>query len=139
MRARLTPVVLLALGTFGTSVRAVGPEDVAPLQAQTPAPESPVPAAPQPAPETQQPQFELFPQPRERRPLFLPIPRVGQPQVCRTFPMKTITADPAIDPKFLRPVPDGGTKYSMREFTPPRESLPVGAGSRDVTPPSPCR
>jgi hypothetical protein len=123
MGVRMTPVVLLTLGWFAGPVHAAEPQDVS-LQAQATPPEPAAPPAPQAGPDLQRPPFAPFSRPRP----LIPVPSVEAPQpprqtaqVCRTFPMKTITADPTIDPKFLRAVPEG-MRFSIREVTPPPSS-----------------
>jgi hypothetical protein len=103
--------VLIALALLPAALEADAPDGVQAL----------LPAPPPLIPERQRPRAPLFPAPPVRVPTVSPAASfaTGAPSaVCGGV----VLVDPKIDPKFVRPVPDG-VKHTIRE-------LPV---------PAPCR
>jgi hypothetical protein len=89
------------------------------LQVQLPAPPPLVPERPRP----RAPLFPpLFPAPQVRVPNVQP-PAGFVPRAPSAGCAGVVLVDPKIDPKFVKPVPDNGVKYTLRV-------LPV---------PAPCR
>jgi hypothetical protein len=100
--------LLIALALAPRALEADAPDA---LQAQLPAP-------PPLVPERQRPRVPLFPTPQIRVPTARPpvgfatgvlLPVCGPP----------VLVDPRIDPKFVKPVPDSGVKYTIRELPVP--------------------
>lgn len=100
--------VMIALALVPAALEAGAPDGV---EAQLPAP-------PPLIPERQRPRAPLFPTPPVRVPTA-PSPvsfaSGGPSAVCG----RVVPVDPKIDPKFVRPVPDSGVKYTIRELPVP--------------------
>jgi hypothetical protein len=79
-----------------------------------------LPAPAPPAPERQKPLPPLFPMPRFERPV-VPTPPAppASPPSATACGMRVVPVDPAIDPKFLKPVPENGPRFSIQTITPP--------------------
>ena len=109
MHIRLAGMILVGVAWLIGSVHAA-PNDVV-LQGQTPAPQPsqpPQPDAPPPTP-------RIFPRNPATPPFPLPSRQTPAAGSCVHYTMKLIPANPSIDPKFARPVPDTGIRYSGRE------------------------
>ena len=100
--------VLIALALVPAALEADAPET---LQAQLPAP-------PPLIPERQRPRAPLFPAPSVRVPTLPPAASFA-PGVPPAFCGRVVPVDPKIDPKFVKPVPDNGVKYTIRELPVP--------------------
>ena len=107
MRACLTGLILLVLFSLAPRIVAADAEDVAVRQVQTPAP----PPAPEP--------FRIPPQTPPRQ-----ADRPAAPTPCVHYTMRLIPASPNVDPKFVIPRRDNGTKLSGRIVTPPPDCRP---------------
>jgi hypothetical protein len=100
--------VLVFLALLPTALDAHAPEV---LQPQLPAPPALIP-------DRQRPRVPLFPAPQIRIPNVRPPVgfESGTPiPACRPV----VVVDPKIDPKFIKPVPDNGVKYTIRELPVP--------------------
>ena len=110
--------VLIALALLPAALEA---EEADALQVQLPAPPPLVPERPRPRALLFPP---LFPAPQVRVPNTPTPPPAGfVPRAPSAACAGVVLVDPKIDPKFVKPVPDHGVKYTMRV-------LPV---------PAPCR
>jgi len=114
MRVQLTGLVLLALASAPAAQEQGSAPPAAPAQPEAPA---------QPAEKSP---FDLF---KRQQPLIQPNDlRVFPPNAVRAyqtderpspppahcFTMRIVPADPSIDPKFVRPIPETDIKYSGR-------------------------
>lgn len=114
-------VSLVALSSIGAESTAVAQMRL--LPARQIAPPSPAPGAqPQPAEPPSSPSFIV---PKQERPLFPnQFPRQLRAQAAEANTpkvvcgMTVIPVNPKLDPKFVIPPPDTGTKYTMRVVPP---------------------
>ena len=72
-----------------------------------------LPAPPALVPERQRPRIPLFPAPQIRVPSTPPQTGFVPREPSAACP-GVVLMDPKIDPKFVKPVPDNGVKYTMR-------------------------
>jgi|SRR5688572_18598458 len=100
--------VLIALALVPAALEADAADA---LQVQLPAP-------PPLIPERQRPRVPLFPAPPVRVPTVLPPVSyaTGAPAAACG---RVVLMDPKVDPKFVKPVPDNGVKYTIRELPVP--------------------
>src|SRR5688500_18799059 len=104
--------VLITLALAPAALEADVPDA---LQVQLPAPPPLVPERPRP----RAPLFPpLFPAPQARVP-NIPPPAAFVAGTPRTASGMVVLMDPKIDPKFVKPVPDNGVKYTIRELPVP--------------------
>jgi hypothetical protein len=76
-----------------------------------------LPAPPPLVPDRERPLAPLFRVPRSETPV-LPMP-VTPPPSPKPCGMRVVPVDPAIDPKFLKPIPQSAARSPMPVVTPP--------------------